>query len=174
MKPDFMRRSMWHAVLVILGLCAAVASRADVVATVQVLRAGGCGGIVPAAPALRRDGSLDRAAASWAAGSALAVAMDQSGYAARSTGALHIAAVPAGLMQALRRSRCATIADASMQDIGAYQRGADTRGSSLRRAGPRRAAPRAVCSRVARCNSSTRPVRAVRNAAIVRSRRSRR
>ena len=50
------------------GLLSANLVTADPVAAVQVLREGGCGGLLPAAQPLHHNSLLDRAAEQWAAG----------------------------------------------------------------------------------------------------------
>ena len=68
----FLHRSKWRALILLVGLSIACAARADVIGTVDVLRIGGCGGLVPAARALRHEPQLDRAAQAWADGTRLA------------------------------------------------------------------------------------------------------
>jgi len=110
-----------------LGLCAAPASRADVMTEVQSLREGGCGGILPAAPALHHSALLDHAAREWATGEFQPeTALERSGYRAQATAALHINGSEISTLQTLRRSRCATVSDRSLKDIGIYQRGLDS------------------------------------------------
>jgi uncharacterized protein YkwD len=103
-----------------------VAARADAVSAVQLLREGGCGGIVPAAPPLSHNASLDRAAAGWAGGLALATAAERSGYEAEATAGLHITGPESSTVQLLRRSGCRTMMDRGLHDIGVYRRGSDT------------------------------------------------
>jgi uncharacterized protein YkwD len=107
------------------GLCAA-ATQADVVAVVQVLREGGCGGLLPPAAPLHRVASLDRAAQQWAAGISPAAAAKGSGYVAEATAGLHLRGPESSAMQSLRRSNCRTVTDQAMHDIGMYHRGSDT------------------------------------------------
>jgi hypothetical protein len=110
-----------------VGLFAAAASRADVMSQVQSLREGGCGGLLPAAPALHRSALLDHAAREWAtSGFQPATALDRSGYRAQTTAALHINGPEVSTLQTLRRSRCATVSDRSLKDIGIFQRGSDS------------------------------------------------
>src|SRR5690348_9867337 len=77
-------RSRYLALCSLLLLMAAVtltgAARADALAAVQTLRAGGCGGIVPLAPPLRRSAALERTATEWAQGRTLAAAAAHNGY----------------------------------------------------------------------------------------------
>jgi uncharacterized protein YkwD len=108
------------------ALGAASFAQADVIDTVQLLREGGCGGLLPAAGALHHDELLDRAAAKWAMGTSLQAAMDRSGYSARSTASLHLTGPSSSLLQAMRRARCQGVSDPALRDIGLYQRGEDT------------------------------------------------
>ena len=49
-------------------LAAATVADADALSTVQMLRQGGCGGVVPIARPLKHNPLLDRVAGQWAAG----------------------------------------------------------------------------------------------------------
>ena len=108
------------------GPFASATTRADAVAAVQVLREGGCGGLVPPAAPLHRAASLDRAAEQWAAGISPADAAKRSGYVAETAAGLHISGPGTSVMQSLRRSGCRTVTDQAMHDIGMYRRGSDT------------------------------------------------
>src|SRR5271168_548222 len=72
-------RHLWPLLVLIGGLSAAAAARADAVSAVQLLREGGCGGILRPARPLHHDALLDRAAEQWAAGRSLAAAAERSG-----------------------------------------------------------------------------------------------
>jgi len=112
--------------MVLVGLAAAPAARADGLTDVQVLRAGGCGGIVPAVEPLRRSALLDWTAARWASGRSLLEATRSSGYHAKATAGWHVTGPDTALLQLLRRSECRKIANPKLHDIGAYHRGEDT------------------------------------------------
>lgn len=119
--------SLLSRVLVLLGaLFAGVTAQADAVAAVQVLREGGCGGLMPPAAPLHRITSLDRAAEQWAVGTSPGAAAKRSGYAAQATAGLHISGPDSYAMQSLRRSSCGTVTDPSLRDIGMYRRGLDS------------------------------------------------
>jgi uncharacterized protein YkwD len=102
------------------------AARADAVSAVQVLREGGCGGILPAAQPLHRSAQLDRAAEQWAAGRAPVAAAERSGYPAESATGLHINGPDTATVQLLRQSSCRAVTDRTLHDIGMYRHGADT------------------------------------------------
>jgi uncharacterized protein YkwD len=121
-----LRKPLWCLIAMLTGVGAAASVRADALAAVQVLREGGCGGILPAVRPLHHENSLDRAAERWAAGASAAAAVAQSGYAAQSTGALHVSGPDSSLMDLFRRSRCRTLADPGLHDVGVYHRGLDT------------------------------------------------
>jgi uncharacterized protein YkwD len=106
----------------------AVAGRAqdEALAAVQLLREGGCGGILPAAGPLAHSALLDRAAAQWASGRTLQAAAEASGYRAVAAAGVHLSAPGSSIAQALRRSDCTTVTRRGMRDIGVYHRGADT------------------------------------------------
>jgi len=116
---------LWGLALVIAGLLATQAARADAMSAVQVLRAGGCGGILPAARPLRRDRQLDGAAAQWATGQSLQDAAGHSGYASGSIAGLHVSGPNDAIFQLIRRSECPTVMDLGLRDIGVYQQGAE-------------------------------------------------
>jgi uncharacterized protein YkwD len=122
----FTGNRLWRLMVLLGGISATLTSRADAVSAVQVLRAGGCGGIMPAAQPLRHIVSLDRAAEQWAAGRSPVTAAQRSGYPAQSTSALHVRGPDSSLVEALRRSSCRTLTDRGLSDIGVYQRGSDT------------------------------------------------
>ena len=133
---------MMRTFLILLGLLAGADCEADVIGTVDVLRTGGCGGLIPAAPRLRHDTLLDHAAAAWAAGGSLAGALQRSGYTALVSSGLKFSGPDALVMQALRRSTCATVADPQFHDIGTFSRG----GNSWAILGAARVAPPATDS----------------------------
>jgi uncharacterized protein YkwD len=111
--------------LLCVGL-AATPSRADVLFAVRVLREGGCGGVLPAAPPLHHNAVLDRSAAEWAAGRALSTAVDLSGYHAVSVAGLHVRGPDEAMLQLLERSGCSTLASSGLHEMGLYRRGFDT------------------------------------------------
>lgn len=106
----------WGFLIVLTGVAAAPAARPDALSVVQMLRAGGCGGIVPIAPPLRHNTSLDRSAEQWAGGHAL----DSGVQGVRTSGA------DEALIKRLRGSDCRAVSDQNLRDVGIYQRGADT------------------------------------------------
>jgi uncharacterized protein YkwD len=109
------------------GCLAAAASRADVLSDVQSLREGGCGGLLPPALALRRSALLDHAAREWATGGLeLATAVERSGYRAQAMSGVRVSGPDSSTVQTLRRSRCSSVSDRNLHDIGIYQRGSDT------------------------------------------------
>jgi uncharacterized protein YkwD len=108
------------------GLSATLTTQADALSAVQLLREGGCGGILPAARPLHPNVLLDRAAEQWAAGRSAAAATEHSGYQAQTTVGLHISGPESSTVQLLRRSECRTVTNQSLRDIGVYHRGLDT------------------------------------------------
>jgi len=93
---------------------------------VRVLREGGCGGTLPAAPQLHRNALLDRSAQEWAVGRTLTQAVDFSGYHAVSAAGLHVRGPDAAMLQLLQQSGCKTLASQALHEIGFYRRGFDT------------------------------------------------
>ena len=88
-----------RALFISIGLAAgqAIGSATDALSAVQVLREGGCGGVVPATRALRHEGGLDAVAQRWAEGMPLAAAAERGGYPALATAGLHVSATDSGV-----------------------------------------------------------------------------
>ena len=107
-------------------LAAAPCVRADALAAVQVLREGGCGGLVPAARPLRRSALLDRAAEQWATGSTLPVATQRSGYRAQAAAGVHVSGADGSMLELMRRSECREVTNRALEEIGIYHRGSDS------------------------------------------------
>lgn len=120
------RTSLHGLWLLLAALGAVTAARADALSSVQILREGGCGGTLPAAPPLHHNAQLDRAAQDWAAGRSPAAAIERSGYVAQSSANAHISGPDSSDIQQLRRSGCRTLTDRNLSDIGIYRRGQDT------------------------------------------------
>jgi uncharacterized protein YkwD len=116
----------WGLLAALLAAAAPTHTRADGVSAVQVLRAGGCGGLVPIAPPLTHSASLDRAAREWAAGQALAQSVARSGYVSASTSGVHVAASDSTLLEQLRRSDCGAVTNPGLRQIGSFHRGSET------------------------------------------------
>jgi uncharacterized protein YkwD len=120
-------RQLWCLLVLLAGLSANPATRADTVSAVQLLREGGCGGILPPARPLHHSALLDRAAKLWAgAGNSPAAAAKRSGYEAETTAGLHVNGPDSSTVQLLRRSSCRTVTDQGLHDIGMYTHGSDT------------------------------------------------
>jgi len=98
-------------------------TRADALAAVQVLREGGCGGLMPAATPLHHNELLDRAAEQWAGGLAVAAAVQKGGYSADAAVGLRVSGPDIAMISALRRSSCASLMRHDLQEIGVYRRG---------------------------------------------------
>jgi uncharacterized protein YkwD len=118
--------------LIVAALAASVAApaagseRIAALAAVQLLREGGCGGILPAARALERNALLDRAAEQWSSGRTLAAATERSGYLAERASGLHVSGAESALVEQLRRSSCVTLTNRALRDVGVYRHGSDT------------------------------------------------
>jgi uncharacterized protein YkwD len=121
--PTIPSQWLW---LLLAGLGAATTAQADALSAVQILREGGCGGTLPAAPPLHRSALLDRAAQEWATGHAPAAAIEHSGYVAQSSATAHISGPDTSDIQLLKRSGCRTLADRALSDLGLYHRGSDS------------------------------------------------
>lgn len=121
-----LRGPMWGLLVLGVGLAAGAspAARADALSAVQVLREGGCGGVVPRALPLRHEAQLDRAAERWAHGATLRSAA--ASYPPLSVAGLHLHGPESSLLQLLRHSSCHEVTDQSLQAIGAYRVGLET------------------------------------------------
>jgi uncharacterized protein YkwD len=117
---------LWRLWVLLAGLAATSASWADGLSAVEVLREGGCGGTMPAAPPLHHNPVLDRAAAAWAMGQSLPVASERNGYSGDFTAGMHISGPDSATLELLRRSGCRIVVGRGMRDIGEYRRGFDT------------------------------------------------
>jgi hypothetical protein len=115
---------LWGLLLIASGLGGAPAARTDALSVVQMLREGGCGGIVAAAPPLHREPRLDRAAEQWADGHSLSTAI--SGYHALAAQGLRASGPDDALIQNLRRSGCRGISGRDLTDVGVYRRGGES------------------------------------------------
>jgi uncharacterized protein YkwD len=112
--------------LILTGALCPHTSWADPVATVQLLRVSGCGGLVPAIQPLQPSRQLDRAAALWAAGGSPLSAAEQTGYRARQAVGLRISGADDSVLQSLRKTRCREFADQALRDLGVYRKGANS------------------------------------------------
>ncbi len=117
---------IYRVVVLLAGLAATVSTQADALSAVQLLREGGCGGILPAAPPLHRNAALDRAAQQWAAGSSPAAAAEHSGYRAQSTTGLHISGPDSAAVELVKKTGCRALTNKGLHDAGVYHRGLDT------------------------------------------------
>ena len=117
---------LWGLLLILSGLGAAPVARTDALSVVQMLREGGCGGLVPAARPLHREPRLDRAAEQWADGHSLATATDLSGYPALNSQGVYAKGSDDALIQNLRRSQCRAVSGRDLTDVGLYRRGSET------------------------------------------------
>jgi uncharacterized protein YkwD len=108
------------------AVLAAATARADALSAVQVLRAGGCGGILPAALPLRPNALLERAAEQWASGRSLPEAIARSGYRALTSASVHVRGTDGALLQLMRRSDCTVVMNRELHEVGTYQRGLDS------------------------------------------------
>lgn len=121
---SFTRR--WGLLLLIAGLTGSASAPGDPLSAVQLLREGGCGGVVQAARPLRHNAVLDRAAQRWAAGMALPAAAARSGYGTKSsTMGVHVSGPDASMLELLRRSECRSVTSQALREMGFYRRGQD-------------------------------------------------
>ena len=118
------RHLIHGSLLLLMAVTLSGTARADALAAVQTLRAGGCGGIVPLARPLRRSAALERTAAEWAHGSTLATAAALNGY-GEPPESVHLISPDASLLEVLRRSECRILTSQSLRDIGVYHHGED-------------------------------------------------
>jgi uncharacterized protein YkwD len=117
---------LWGLLVMLTALVSAPAASADALSVVQMLREGGCGGLVPAAPLLRHKPSLDRAAEQLADGRSLTAAAELSGYLLSTAQSLDATGSDESLIQRLRRSECRTVSSRDLHEVGIYRRGSHT------------------------------------------------
>ena len=110
--------------LLLLGSAPLV--HASILDTVQTLRTTGCNVAHAPQSYLHRNQHLDTTARRWAQGETLRAALADGHYRARSTAALHVTGDARSVAETLRQSRCDTLGDPTLRDIGVYQRGPDT------------------------------------------------
>jgi len=123
------RLTCWRLLSLLFVFCALLAIvpvQADTLSAVQVLREGGCGGVLPAAQPVHHNPLLDRAAEQWAAGLSPDAAAKRSGYEAQTAAGVHISGEESSTIQLLKRSACRTVTNRALQDIGVYHHGFDT------------------------------------------------
>lgn len=113
----------WSVLAMLTGLGGAGAAHADPLSVVEMLRAGGCGGIAPAAAPLRQNPSLDRAAEQWADGRSLEGAAEIAGYPLGSARGLRVTGSDEALIQRLRGTRCDGVSSRDLREVGSYRRG---------------------------------------------------
>jgi uncharacterized protein YkwD len=94
--------------------------------TARTLRLHGCGGHAGLRIALRTSGALDAAALQWSRASSLKSAVEQSGYRAEQSAALHVSGDAGVLQQAMTSKLCAQLTDGDFVDLGSHQSGRDT------------------------------------------------
>ncbi|MBS0577694.1 MAG: CAP domain-containing protein [Proteobacteria bacterium] len=108
--------------LLLSGVLLSGAAQADVVAALQSLRAGGCGGTTAAVPPVQRSAVLDRAAQAWSEGADPDAAMQSVGYEPKTLATFHL---PAGTQTAdrlLHHVDCRRLADPALREFGLFQR----------------------------------------------------
>jgi uncharacterized protein YkwD len=122
-----LRGAVWSLVGAAAGLAAAPRNAsADALSAVQVLREGGCGGVVPRARALLHDVLLDRLAERWALGATLSSAAAGTGLPSQSIGGVHIRGPESADIPLLRSSSCRQVTDQNLRAMGAYRVGQQT------------------------------------------------
>jgi uncharacterized protein YkwD len=92
----------------------------------RALRSQGCGAHAGIHNPLRASDALNAAALRWSRAAPLQAAIEQSGYRAEQSAALHVSGGAAVLQQALRSRLCAELTDGGFLDFGSIERGADT------------------------------------------------
>src|SRR5579864_675203 len=108
----------------LMALVLARSAHADALSAVQVLRQGGCGGLVPLARPLHHSEALDQAAQQWALGTDLSVAAARGGFPQQASG-VHVRAAANALLDVLRRTECRVVTDRSLREIGVFRRAPD-------------------------------------------------
>jgi uncharacterized protein YkwD len=120
------RRELPGILALLVGFAAFSVARADALSAVQVLRQGGCGGMVPLAQPLRHNVLLDRAAEEWATGRSLAAAAEDNGYRGDSAAGVYLRGSDSSLLEQMRRTSCRALTGQALREMGTYTRGQDT------------------------------------------------
>jgi uncharacterized protein YkwD len=107
-------------------VAAPTSSASLVLSAARALRIQGCGGHSGLRVELRASGALNAAALQWSRSSSLKSAVEQSGYRAEQSAALHVSGDAGVLQQAIRSRLCAQLTDGSFIDLGSSQSGRDT------------------------------------------------
>jgi uncharacterized protein YkwD len=119
------RNALRGIVVLLAGFAASPAAKADALSAVQVLRQGGCGGLVALAQPLRHNVLLDRTAEEWATGRSLAAAAEHNGYRGDSAAGVYLKGPDSSLLEQMRRTSCRTLTGQALREMGVYRRGED-------------------------------------------------
>src|SRR5262249_18316931 len=124
---DARARTAHRMLAVGASLLTPLAAAADPVSVVNDLRARGCAGAPAIGVAARRDSALDAAARELARDAKLAAALERVAYATTSSTSFHVrgSVDDAVIRDMLAKRYCASINDAKLVELGAYQRGAE-------------------------------------------------
>jgi uncharacterized protein YkwD len=123
-SSDVVALYRWCVLAAVCGFTASPLAHADAFSAVQVLREGGCGGLMPSAQPLRRDVGLDQAAQQWAVGSSLPAAVQAHGFRPEFTTGLRLEVPEAALLETLRAGDCRLLTDRTLRAAGLYRSGA--------------------------------------------------
>lgn len=122
-----LRTRCQRAALLLFALCAPSLAGADVVAAVNAVRDGGCGGRVRAVPALRESRRLDEVARRLSEGSDLRTAQQAARYHSVRSFSVSISHVPpdGDVRDILARQFCQQSTNPGFREIGTWRRGSD-------------------------------------------------
>jgi len=118
-------RAAWLLLALAAVAAPAAAGAPGALAAAGQVRSVGCGGRPGIRQPLRGNALLDDAAARWAHGGALSRAIEDSGYRALQTAALHLRGA-APLQPTLAHNLCAALRDPANRDLGSVQVGSET------------------------------------------------
>jgi uncharacterized protein YkwD len=114
-------RTLTLALMLAISAIHAVSASQDLVASVNAVRARGCGGRPGIAGELRADPRLNRVAAELAAGRELRQALQSAGYRAVQVAVLEASGNPASIEPSLGKGGCKDVTDAAYRDVGVVQ-----------------------------------------------------
>jgi uncharacterized protein YkwD len=114
-------RTLTLALMLAISAIHAVSASEDLVASVNAVRARGCGGRPGIAGKMRADPRLDRVAAELAAGRELRQALQSAGYRAVQVAVLEASGNPASIERSLGAGGCRDVTDAAYRDVGVAQ-----------------------------------------------------
>jgi uncharacterized protein YkwD len=128
MKIQYRVRSLlWFIAIPVLIAAAPSIAGADIVDSVNALRARGCSGASGAPTKLKQTRALDAVAKEWSNGGRLQSALERTEYRAMNSSSMRVSGAPndASIMTVLAQNYCRIVTDAAFKEIGIARRERD-------------------------------------------------